>query len=168
MQKLLVLLTALTLMATLAACGGSNTRQNEPDNHSASGNDDVSSTGTVADSEYLYGKVTKITGNEIELALAVMPEDDAPSDEEDGKDTLDIPDGAAAGLVPATDAGSGATFEESMEYTGETLTLTIPAGTMIYSMGQESTITALKKGSLVSITIDNRENKNISSVSILS
>lgn len=168
MKKLLVLLTVLTLMATLTACGGNSTQQSEPDNHSASGTDETRNTEAVVDSEYLYGKVTKITGNEIELALAVMPEDDAASGEEDDKDTVDISGGAAVAVAPATDIGSGATFEESMEYTGETLTLTIPAGTMIYSMGQESTITALKKGSLVSITIDNRENKNISSVSILS
>lgn len=167
MKKLLVFLTTLTLTVTLAACGGNNTQQSDPDKNSASSMDDTSNTETVADSEYLYGKVTKITGNEIELALAVMPEDDAANSKEDNKDTIDIPDGAIA-AVPVTEASSGTTFEESIEYTGETLTLTIPAGALIYNMGQESTISTLKKGSLISITVDNMEDKNISSVSILS
>lgn len=152
MKKLLVIFTAIVLMATLAACGANNTEQ--------------SSEG--GDSTYLYGKITQITGNEIELAIALMPDDDTAGGDEGSKDAIDIPDDAAAALMPATEASLGDTFEESMEYTGETLTLTLPAGVEFLRMGEESTISELKKGSLVSITVDNMEDMNISSVSIMS
>lgn len=59
-------------------------------------------------------------------------------------------------------------IEQIKEYTGETLTLKIPTGVKFDNIGQESTISAVKKGSLITILVDNLEDMNISSVSILS
>lgn len=180
MKKILVLLTILTLMTGLAGCGGKNTgqlsngadnqKQSEQENKTSSITGDSGGSGDdeeIEVSEFLYGKVTKITGNEIELAIAKMPEYDTPSGEDGGGDAGDAP-AAAMPAAPAEEGTPDDVVGESVEYTGESLTLTIPTGVKFDSMGQESTMSALKKGSIVFITVDNLEDKNISAVSILS
>lgn len=172
MKKMITMTLALALACSLAACGGnvdSTTGKTPPEGSGTvavggSGGEDIMS----ADYEFLFGKVTSIVGNEIELALAEMPEVETPPVEEDTAGENDIPEGtvsAATGTIavdPSSNAG------ENMEFTGETLTITIPAGVQIYSMGQETTLSALKKGSLVSVMVDNLEDLNIQVVDVMS
>lgn len=178
MKKLITILTTLALMSTLAACGGNNTQQlsggtdntqpTKQENGSILNTGDSGDTEEIVEYDYLYGKITKITGNEIELALAKMPEDDTIVDEGAGTEADYASGGTAAVTALPAQVIDPNEMEKSMEYTGETLTLTILTGVKFDSMGQESTLSALKKGSLVSITVDNLEDMNISSVSILS
>ena len=109
--------------------------------------------------ESLYGKVTSVVGNEIELALAELPDDNATDGDSDP-----VPVELPGGIVVTQKEPINV---ESMEYTGESLTFTLPAGTQFYSDGQETTLSAIKKGSVVSVTVDNREDMNIQSVEIL-
>ena len=109
--------------------------------------------------ESLYGKVTSIVGNEIELALAELPDDDA-GDGDDDPAPVELPGGIVVTQKEPINV-------ESMEYTGESLTFTVPAGTQFYSDGQETVLSAVKKGSVVSVTVDNREDMNIQSIEVL-
>lgn len=177
MKKLITFLTTLSLMAALAACGGNvqqmsdgadHTQQQKQNDGNASGMDGSGDSQAIGEFDYLYGKITKITGNEIEVAIVKMQEEELPEGGEGGSQAADIPDGAAVALSPAQVIDPNAMADENVEYTGETFTLTIPAGVKIDNLGQESTISALKKGSLVLIAVDNAEDLNISSVSILS
>lgn len=153
-------LLALTLTLSLVACGGSS-QPNAPGDTDDLSNNDGADTDADLDEvfEMLYGKVSNIVGNEIELALANPPaEDDAQDD---------------SGLVPVELPGGILVTQkepinvESMEYTGESLTFTLPAGTKFYSSGQETTLSAVTKGAVVSVIVDNLENMNIQSVEIL-
>lgn len=167
MKKLMTLIPAFVVACSLAACGSNaeNSTNGAKDDGSnlAEGLGDGFAT---MDCEFLYGKITSITGNEIELALAEMPDMDVPAAKEgSGSDAGDIPDGAIGGPaqpLDSMDEGGG-----NMEYTGETLNIMLPVGVKFYSMGQETTLSALKKGSLVSIVVDNLEDMNIQVVDIM-
>ena len=98
-------------------------------------------------------------GNEIELALAELPDDDA-GDGDDDPVPVELPGGIVVTQKEPINV-------ESMEYTGESLTFTVPAGTQFYSDGQETVLSAVKKGSVVSVTVDNREDMNIQSIEVL-
>lgn len=163
MKKAMTLILALALTCTFAACG-SGPQPESTGNIAAA--PDGEETLVTMDCEYLYGKVTNIVGNEIELALAEMPDMDAPATDESQGNAADIPDGpiAAAPAQPVDPAAGGG---ENLEYTGETMSFTLPAGVKFYSMGQETTQSALKKGSLVSIVVDNLEDMNIQVVDIM-
>lgn len=178
MKKLITLLTTLSLMAALAACGGNtqqisdgtdNAQQQKQNDGNTSGMDDSGDNQVMGEFDYLYGKITKITGNEMELAIVKMPEEDNAGGGEGGSEAVDIPDGGAAvALSPAQTIDPNDMADENVEYTGETFTLTIPAGVKIDNMGQEGSISTLKKGNLVFITVDNLEDRNIFSVSVMS
>lgn len=167
MKKLMTLILALALTCSLAACGSDGGNSAEDNSGNLAAGPGGSDTLVTMDCEYLYGKITSIVGNEIELALAEMPDTDTPAtDGDDSGDTGEIPDGPiAAAPAQAVDpiVGGG----ENVEYTGETLTLTLPAGVKFYSMGQETTLSALKKGSLVSVVVDNLEDMNIQVIDIM-
>lgn len=169
MKKAITLILALLLLCGLTACGTNGDSSRESGDKTADGSGSSEASVTV-EHEYLYGKITDIVGNEIELSLVKMPEIDSADDNSDGSnsDAADIPDGAMAAtpLQPAVstdDIGGG----ENIEYTGETISVVIPAGTKFYSMGQETTQSALKKGSLVSIEVDNLDDMNVQLVEIM-
>lgn len=152
MKTLMTLLLTLAMLFTLAACGSqAGGDQTQEPNQSDVLDGDVSG-GEEENYESLYGKVTSIVGNEIELALAELPDDDpAP---------VELPGGIVVTQKEPINV-------ESMEYTGESLTFTVPAGTQFYSDGQETVLSAVKKGSVVSVTVDNREDMNIQSIEVL-
>lgn len=166
MKKRICYMTVLTMLCVLTACGAG-----EKPGDTARNEGEISSEGSESaplESDYLYGKITSITGNEIELSLVKMPEPEAPSQEEKKEEGNDDQAVAALPMTPALPAGEIVDDAgENMEYTGETLTLTIPAGIKFYSMGNETTLSALKKGSLISVEVDSQEDRNIRSVTIL-
>ena len=159
MKTLMTLLLTLAMLFTLAACGSqAGGDQTQEPNQSDVLDGDVSG-GEDENYESLYGKVTSIVGNEIELALAELPDDDA-GDGDDDPTPVELP-----GSIVVTQKEP--INVESMEYTGESLTFTVPAGTQFYSDGQETVLSAVKKGSVVSVTVDNREDMNIQSIEVL-
>lgn len=165
MKKAITLILALLLLCGLTACGTNGDSSRESGDKTADGSGSSEASVTV-EHEYLYGKITDIVGNEIELSLVKVPEIDSADDS--NSDAADTPDGAMAAtpLQPAVstdDIGGG----ENIEYTGETISVVIPAGTKFYSMGQETTQSALKKGSLVSIEVDNLDDMNVQLVEIM-
>lgn len=168
MKKAITLILALLLLCGLTACGTNGDSARESGDKTADGSGSSEASVTV-EHEYLYGKITDIVGNEIELSLVKVPEIDSADDS--NSDAADTPDGAMAAtpLQPAVPAGSidDVGGGENIEYTGETISVVIPAGTKFYSMGQETTQSALKKGSLVSIEVDNLDDMNVQLVEIM-
>ena len=108
-----------------------------------------------------YGKVTKITGNELELNLAENP-DLAQLDNDSTGDSAAADSGpdsvAAAPPVPAIGAGDqgGEAPKLELKYTGESKSFVIPAGAQIFdsATGKESKITAIKEGSVLMLYVD--------------
>lgn len=139
MKKLTMLLLTLILTLIFTACTA------KP---SDSDLDVVNTSG-----DYIYGKITNITGNEIEMALAEMPDE---NDEEDPGDILggdvEIPMGDNA--IPAVGGAVIDDVTDNLEFTGETNSFTIPAGIKVYSMGQEINLSNLKKGDIISVSVD--------------
>lgn len=164
MKKLVCVCVSLVLAMGLSACGAKEETPMDGGLAQEAGAETPIS-GEVVTGEYLYGKVTSVVGNEIELALAEMPE--VPEVPEGS--VTEIGDGmVAATLVPASSAGAGEDAESNIELSGEVKNVTIPAGTKIYSMGQETPVTSIKKGSLISMTVDNLTDMNIQRLDILS
>ena len=159
MKTLMPLLLSLAMLFTLTACGSQGGADQEQNLNSPDVLDGDVSNDEDENYESLYGKVTSVVGNEIELALAELPDDNATDGDSDP-----VPVELPGGIVVTQKEPINV---ESMEYTGESLTFTLPAGTQFYSDGQETTLSAIKKGSVVSVTVDNREDMNIQSVEIL-
>ena len=122
----------------LAACG-------------AGGQGPADSQGAFTSAENaLYGKITSITGNEIQVALAKPPADDGRGAEELQGEAItpsenDMP---VVGGESIQDPASDLTF------TGETRSFSLPAGIQIHSMGQEITLSGLNKGDVISVSVD--------------
>lgn len=98
----------------------------------------------------IYGKITSIIGNEIEIAIAKKIEDeDAELDDMKGEAIIpnenDMPVIGGSGSDDAAD---------NLEFTGETKSFTISAGIKIYNMGQEINLSSLKKGDIISVSVD--------------
>ncbi|MBS6195560.1 MAG: hypothetical protein KH828_08275 [Clostridiales bacterium] len=154
MKKFLSLILATVCVCSFAACGAKEEKtekQEEPETF-----------------EEVYGTITNIVGNEIEVSLVKMP------DVEDAKEDTGKKEESAGGeteavmMAPANEGEAMSAGEgQNMEYTGETITFSLPAGVKVYSMGQEATLSALKKGSLIAVAVDNQEDKNVQSVRIM-
>lgn len=159
----MTLILALILVSMFTACGGDNNAR-----VTASAGEAESS---AMKNDYFYGKITSIVGNEIELALAEMPESGAAMIG-GVKDEEAIFEGNGSGSVSSSAADAGITGSmgdvgENMEFTGENVTLTLPAGVKLYSMGKEIALSALEKGSIISVSVDNLEDKNVLSVDVM-
>lgn len=154
MKNLIALLLVFTIAVGLAACQTNNAKT-EMDDGSENNGDGAFSSAENA----VYGKITDITGNEIKVALAqrTEPEDTG----EDLKNT--------AGITPSENdmpiiGGEDKTTSGDITFTGETMSLTLPAGVGIYSMGQEIPLSSLKKGDMVTISFDSDAHDHVTSV----
>lgn len=171
MKKMITRALALVLVASLTACGQSPDTA-APKAGGSSSEAPSQSAGSEASSQEtesvsIFGKITGIVGNEIEFAVAKLPDTEppAPPNSSDGSKPSEIP---AATMTPATDAiEADEAAGELMELTGETYSLTIPSGLKIISMGQEVNLTSLKKGNIVTIRLDNLTDKNVLSLDVL-
>lgn len=150
MKKLIAILLVLTLAMGLAACGSKSTGKDVENN----GNGALTSAENT-----VYGKITAITGNEIEIALAKKTESEDVDD--DLKDATPVVPGEND--MPVI-GGESENDSGDIEFTGENMSLTIPAGIKIYSMGQEINLSNLKKGDMVSVAFDSDAHDNIISV----
>ena len=163
-QKITAALLTGALALSLAACGGA------PQSGAASSSSGSTSQPADAPAQetILFGQVQEIVGNEVTLLLAKEPEAEAPPESEDGgRVTMD-----AVEMVPATEAGAategGVPPAQQIEYTGETVTVTLPAGLKILdSTGQETTLSALAKGSLITLGVDGKDTLNPTFLNIL-
>ncbi|MDO4307110.1 MAG: hypothetical protein Q4C77_09755 [Eubacteriales bacterium] len=136
MKKITSILIILTLMLSFTA-------------YSASASDQ--DLDAVCAREYIYGKITNITGNEIEVALAKMPEDVETEPKAPNDDNVEIPMEANAISIVG---GFAIDDADNLEFTGETKSLTIPAEVKVYSVGQEINLSNLKKGDIIFVTVD--------------
>lgn len=149
MKKLTLLLLTLVLTLSFAACAA------KPSS---------SDLGVIsASGDYIYGKITNITGNEIEMALAEMPEDNDETEPGDiPDDDVEIPMGDNA--IPAVGGAVIDDVTDNLEFTGETKSFTIPAGIKVYSAGQEINLSNLKKGDIISVAFDSENPDTVLSV----
>ncbi|WP_373218326.1 hypothetical protein [Ruminococcus sp. 5_1_39BFAA] len=115
----------------------------------------------VCAKEYIYGKITNITGNEIEVALVEMPEDVETEPEAPNDDNFEIP-------MEANEISTGGGFAiddaGNLKFTGETKSLTIRSEVEVYSMGQEINLSNLKKGDIIFVTVDTENAETVLSV----
>lgn len=152
------LLLVVVLAVSFTACGtnGADNNKENTSNKSESGEQGAFSNSADA----IYGKITEITGNEIKVAIAKKP-----AENEDGKDDL-------KGEVMTPNENDvpmigGEHIEDPMdnlEFTGETKTLTIPAGVKITNSGQEINLSSLKKGDIISFETDAKNPDTVVSV----
>lgn len=151
-KKGITLLLAFALIMSLAACGA---------NKQGGGMEENGDGAFASAEDCVYGKITKIAGNEIEVAVAKKQEGVS-----DGVEDIDL-DGV---MVPGENdlpviGGSGEDGDAGeVEFTGESLSLVIPAGVKIYSMGQEINLSTLKKGDMVSVTLDAEDHDRVLSM----
>lgn len=143
----IALLLVVVFAMGFTACGTEGT-----DNHkNPSGQSENGDQGAFSSSDdAVYGKITEITGNEIKVAIAKKP-----AENEKGKDDL-----KGEVISPSENdlpmIGGEVTEDpmDNLEFTGETKTFAIPAGVKISSMGQEISLSSLKKGDIISIVTD--------------
>lgn len=148
MKKFSILLLTIVLTLSFAACTAKPS-DSELEVVNASG-------------DYIYGRITNITGNEIDMALAEMPEENDETEPEDMPgDDVEIPMGENA--MPAA-GGVIDDVTDNLEFTGETKSLTVSAGIQVYSMGQEINLSNLKKGDIISVAVDSENPDTVLSV----
>lgn len=156
MKKLITLVLVAILALSLAACGAKGAGNQGGGSGSQEAGDQFALAG---DENSIYGKITSITGNEIEIAVAErLTNDDSSGDELSGE--VMTPNENDSPIV-------GAEIEDTtddLEYTGETKNLTIPAGVKITNMGEEITLSSLKKGDILSVSIDPQDSDTVVAV----
>lgn len=143
----IALLLVVVFAMGFTACGTEGT-----DNHkNPSGQSENGDQGAFSSSDdAVYGKITEITGNEIKIAIAKKPAENE-KDRDDLKGEVISPSENDLPMI-----GGEVTEDpmDNLEFTGETKTFAIPAGVKISSMGQEISLSSLKKGDIISIVTD--------------
>ncbi|MDO0825543.1 hypothetical protein [Desulfosporosinus nitroreducens] len=143
MKKVTVLLLAICLMMSLVGCSGGNKTDDQ-----SKGTAQMGLAPADHNAKTIYGKVTNIIGNDVELMLGNMPE----VEEVESETIIDDPDGdIAVAAKPAVDANAGP-FE--LEYTDETLTITVFAGLPITNMGEELSLSSIKNGTILALVVE--------------
>lgn len=178
-KNLIVILSVLIIATIFAACGQSPGAETTsaavssaeqtvpsnptPDSTFSSENGEVES--PIA-SQSVFGKVESITGNKLVLLLAKFP-DYSGAGNESSPDTPAGQEVPAATMTPAIAGGAvGESGGMELEYTGETITVTIPAGAFIQKDNKRVSMADIKNGSVINLTIDNMEDLKVSSVEI--
>ena len=121
-----------------------------------------SGSNTAVPDEVFFGKVTSIIGNEVEIEMALLPDwnggkgikpGDKKGSSQEKTAIRENPEGQEDYYAPdPEDSIFGEDGEINLTYTGESKTLTIPAGVNIRNiLGGEATLKEIKKGSVVMI-----------------
>lgn len=150
-KKLIALLLVCILVAAATACS-SNQQKNE---NAQEGNQFYSST-----ENSVYGKITKVMGNEIEIAVAELPDNDADTEKWNDADVM-IPNDNDIPMIAGSEAEDNT---GKLEYTGETKLFTVQTGVKVYNMGQEINLSSLKKGDIVSVSVDSKNSDKVVSI----
>lgn len=161
MKKTLLAIVSLSLLLSLAACTPAAPEKKPEESSASSGmenEEDFSSNSTT--NTAVYGKISGIAGNELELSLAKDPYADLlPGSDVQGVETA-IP-GAKVHISEEVGAAGGAAGDDTapkmkLEYTGENESYTIPAGVKITGKnGGEAQLADLKKGSVLTLLMEN-------------
>ena len=143
----IALLLVVVFAMGFTACGTEGT-----DNHkNPSGQSEDGDQGAFSSSDdAVYGKITEITGNEIKIAIAKKPAENE-KDRDDLKGEVISP---SENDIPMIGGEVTEDPVDNLEFTGETKTFAIPAGVKISGMGQEISLSSLKKGDIISIVTD--------------
>lgn len=151
----LLLVVVFAMSVTACGTGETNSKGNLSDQSENGGQGAFSNS-----DDAVYGKITEITGNEIQVAIAKKPAEDEIG-EEDLKSNAITPN---ENDVPMIGGESIEDPMDNLEFTGETKTFTIPAGVKITNMGQEINLSSLKKGDIISVVTDTENPDTVVSV----
>lgn len=184
MKKLMLVILGVLMIASLAACTG-GTDDKKTSNTPTKGTDSKSPADNSSSSneQALYlGTIQSIAGNEIELALAKIPEELKPGaagERNNGKENgngvsgegenyvggiTDIPEGKdRSDTAPDQVEGDKKSLASMLEYTGENKSFVIPAGVQLTNMtGGSANISDLNKMNVLMITVNKKDNAVIS------
>lgn len=175
MRKIIIAALLVTAVLTLTACGnqekenykdsiGGASSQAESKGENSTGGETGNSTQSGEDENPLkavFGKVSAITGNELDFSLAKDPyAGEAPGGEDVG---MKIEGGGtvAVEMAPSVNAGGveivggGEAPKMKLEYTGKSERYTIPAGVKIHGLtGEEIQLENLKKGNVLMVMMN--------------
>ena len=170
MKKLMLVILGVLMIASLAACTG-GTDDKKTSNTPTKGTDSKSPADNSSSSneQALYlGTIQSIAGNEIELALAKIPEELKPGaagESNNGKENgTDIPEGKdRSDTAPDQVEGDKKSLASMLEYTGENKSFVIPAGVQLTNMtGGSANISDLNKMNVLMIMVNKKDNAVIS------
>lgn len=191
MKKIILALMIVSVMVAGGACSKST------DVEESSSVSSISESGSESneDAISMFGKVTSITGNEIELEIAEPPFDNdtlaaADSSVVQGEEFVyewngdeELPggvegsvDGESVGTIIAISGEDGemqiigADGGEKMDlkYTGESKSIIIPAGTEIMNMiGGPGSLDDIKKGSVLMLGVDDANASVLKALNVL-
>jgi hypothetical protein len=191
------IIAIVILMLSVTACGSGNTTSDNASQSASNtensairqGNPGGGPSGQMQQAD-LMGEVTSVSGNQVELKLVEMPRfnngnrppqengkgpaDSTATDKKSNNATADTgkDTGVAKGERPQ---GNKQPPQMSMNYTGETKTITIPDSVSISSMGRGKdnseqktlSISDIKAGSILQIWYSDEAKETISKVSVM-
>ena len=163
MKKGLILaITIILAMSIFAGCSKNNEQPNIPDTSSSSGNSENIDNDNIdfIESKGYFGKIKGIVGNEIEIDIGELV---VPESEENDEALGDLGTMGQMIAVPQEGTEGSGSIDPSISapkldltYTGESKSFIIPAGASIYKFASEETLSALKVGSVVSISVEGK------------
>lgn len=181
MKKYLALVLSVLAITAMVGCSSKDKGQGVNSSKDNISQDESKENENSDETTYL-GKVKKIVGNEIEMELAKdqdvsangsnLPEGvqfqesiEAPSDgggmdinsfvdngEENFQESINMTPADGSGSISLSDSDMGDEKLE-LEYTGETIKITIPTGANIFDMrsGSDSKLSAIKTNSIIKV-----------------
>lgn len=167
------MLCAAVMSLSLTACSDENNTVPDAGQAEMSVSVEQSQGTQSASSEsiYLYGRINEVIGNELTIQLSDTPKEEEAPSEEGKSDSQSPADGmAAVAVTPAQiiTIGEAAGGSMDMEFTGESITIKVPAGLKIQdSQGQEVGAASLTKGKVLGLYVDNMEDLNLQSITIM-
>lgn len=155
MRKIGAILLMSILILSLAAC--QKKEAGEADQAGKENNEEqVVSSEDMPDE--IYGKVISIVGNEMELKLGNLPDEMTEPDEEIKQEAPSGDGEAMASVTPAMEIDPDM-FE--LEYTGETMKLTVNAGIPVKNMEKESSLSSIKEGGILRLAVEDAKAEKI-------
>lgn len=150
MKKLLILTLCLITIISLVSCD----KTSDPGRGMKAADAPSGYTAELTSRAYI-GKVTAVTGNEVAIDLAELPEDQnaasVPEEGSEGADSVDSVAAVPAGPVLGQSGPASQRPKIELKYTGESKNVVIPAGATIIDVqtGKEVKMTNIKEGSVV-------------------
>lgn len=152
MKKIGVVLLMSIMIFGLSACGKKEAGE------TAQENKEGAEMNMEKMPDEIYGKVISIIGNEMELKLGNFPEEVEESDEEVKQE---VPSGEASAVTSAVPAKEIDPDMFELEYTGETVKVTVNAGIPVKSMGKESSLSSIKDGGILQLSVEDAKAENL-------